>query len=280
MRRGSLTFALLLALALPVRAAAQEIDFFFYSPQVGPDNLSLLKQTADAYFRESGMTVRFQSFVRFEDLETEASQRRPQFLLVPRWVFTTRCLDPLLTPLARPIRNGRMNDRRALMAGRSITRTEQLDGGAIAATVPATGDNAGEAGALARFRSDHPNVRVIPVPKDVDALLAVGFGQVDAAFVSLAQFDMLSRVNPAVTAGLHEIGYSDETPFPQVYATSAASPDVAKRMEAVLEGTVHSETGRRLSNLLGFDQWVGVEPTETPAARTPESCVAKREARR
>ena len=79
------------------------------------------------------------------------------------------------------------------MAGPAISKTSGLKNGSVAATLP-SGSDTNRSAALAKLQHDFPNIRIIPVPKDIDALLAVGFGQVDAAFVSNTQFGQLAKI--------------------------------------------------------------------------------------
>ena len=175
------------------------------------------------------------------------------------------CLGDELQPLARPMRDGRVFDRRALVASSKASSPTDIAGGSIAATVPAGGRGSGSE-TLARFRREHPDVRVIPVPKDIDALLAVGFGQVDGAFVSMTQFEMLAGVNPALTSSLHEIGYSIATPFPAVYATQYADAEVIENLRNALAGGSGTESGQKIVRLLGYDGWQPVSVDEPPIA--------------
>jgi hypothetical protein len=249
----------------PPYGRAADGEFFFYSPQVGTGNLSQLKQTADHFLRDSETSLSFQPFARFEDLQREFGTHRPAFLVVPDWIAMDHCLGEELRPLARPVRDGRVFDRRALVAASEASSATDIDGGSIAATVPAAGRGSGSE-TLARFRREHPDVRVIPVPKDIDALLAVGFGQVDGAFVSMTQFELLAAVNPALTGSLHEIGYSIATPFPAVYATQYADAGVIATLKKALEGGGHTESGQKIARLLGYDGWQPVSEHEPPIA--------------
>lgn len=256
---------------MPASAQASDLEFFFFSPQVGSANFSLLKETAETYFRQSGLSLGFHPFARLEDLERESARRHPTFLLVPEWAIQNTCSAERLDTVGRPSRNGLPHDRRALLARKTIPSAAQLAGSAIATTVHRSAA-AGGSGALAQLRADQPDVRVIPVPKDVDALLAVGFGQVDAAFVSIAEFERLARVNPQLTANLHEIGYSENAPFPALYATPSADREIVERLSAALVGAPRNPLGREFIGLLGYDQWEQVsEPTPAPACKPEEA---------
>lgn len=157
------------------------------------------------------------------------------------------------------------------MAGHSIASAKELVNGSVAAALPAEASRREDV-SMGRFRADHPTINVIPVPKDIDALLAVGFGQVDAAFVSLAQFEMLERVNPNLTANLHEIGYSQESPFPRLYATSVATTPMINAVTEAFSKVRDSGPGRRMFSILGFDGATILEGSERITLKATATC--------
>ncbi len=232
-------------------AHAGDETLYFYSPEFGPSNLSVLTEAVDKFFDQTGVAIQFQPFARLADFRREIEANPPTFVIAPEWVTKRECIDRRLTAIVQPTRSGLTSGRRALMAGPSVQSAQQIENGSVAAAVADTGSGPEDV-SMGRFRLDHPSVNVIPVPKDIDALLAVGFGQVDAAFVSLAQFEMLERVNPNLTANLHEIGYSQESPFPRLYSTERAS---AASVDAITDafGRIRETPGRRMFSILGFD---------------------------
>jgi hypothetical protein len=248
-------------LGLPVRADAAHPKLFFYSPDFSPGNFSVLTQAVDTYLREAGIETQFQAFVRFEDFRRELAAQHPDFIVVPDWAATPACLGSQPVPLARPVRGGESVGRKALIARSTVARIADLRHASIAATVPPGGTPIGSG--LYRIRSEHPGVRIIQVPKEIDALLAVAFGQVDAAYVSTRQFDMFANVNPKLGGTLKEIGYAETTPFPLIYATASADPDEIAGIRKALAGVSAFGTGKRLVGLLGYDGWVVLEGSTT-----------------
>jgi ABC-type amino acid transport substrate-binding protein len=232
-------------------AYAADETLYFYSPEFGPSNLSVLTQAVDTFFDDAGLDVQFQPFARLEDFRRKIDTHPPTFLIAPEWAARSECFDEQLTAIVQPTRSGLTSGRRALMAGPSVQSAQQIANGSVAAAVAKAGSDLEDI-SMGHFRADYPTVNIIPVPKDIDALLAVGFGQVDAAFVSLAQFKMLERVNPNLTANLHEIGYSQKSPFPRLYATARATNE-ASDMIAAAFGKIRDASGRHMFSILGFD---------------------------
>jgi ABC-type amino acid transport substrate-binding protein len=271
MRSSIAALTLVVCALVPVTTSAQTADFLFYSPEFGPGNLGLLTQAAENYFTKSGLSLEFQPFARYEDFRNEVAKRHPPFVIAPHWIEHGEALGIRLTPLVEPIRGGERFDCKALMAGPTIQRAADMENGSVAATLPSP-PRQQVYPALRKLRIEHPGVRVIPVPKDVDALLAVGFGQVDAAFVSIAQLEMLRRVNPNLTRQLHEIGYTEQIPYPRIYATEYASAEQSQRLVAAMLGATATPEGRRLTSILGYDRWQAAgDGTNAPAA-VNESC--------
>ncbi len=260
-RIASLVFAFL---AVPHVAVSQPLELFFYSPEFAPANLGVLQSSVEGYMRVRNVPVRFQAFARFEDLRTEFSKREVAFAVLPPWIAEHECLGRTLTAIAEPVRNGSSLDRKVVVVSR---RTAQdLRTATIAVSGP-RGRTAGPPPLLAKFVASYPRVKIISVPKDVDALLAVSFGQVEAAFVSSAQFETLARINPAMTATLEETGYTAESPFPKLYATDAATPEHVARARQAAVAMGESKEGKRLLRLLGYDRWRAVDGNDRTMSR-------------
>jgi len=257
MRRVTTIALACLLLALPARADAARAKLFFFSPDFSPGNLSILTQAVDAYLREAGTDTDFQAFVRFEDFRREVAAQQPDFVVVPDWAATRGCVGIDLIPLAKPVRGGESFGRKALIARPEVRSLTELRNASIAATLPPGGSPAGSG--LDRIRRQQPGVRIIQVPKEIDALLAVAFGQVDAAYVSTRQFDMFAGVNPKLGSGLKEIGYAENMPFPLIYATANADTAEIAQLQKAIAGVSTSGTGKRLVGLLGYDGWVVVD---------------------
>jgi ABC-type amino acid transport substrate-binding protein len=266
MRRVVLVVLVGALLSVPAFAQAEPVRLFYFSPDFSPGNLSVLTQAADAYFRESKAEARFQAFVRFEDFEREVAAQKPEFVVVPDWANGTDCLGIELSALAKPQRGGESTGRKALVARPKVRSVADIPEGSIAATVTPSGVTPGSA--LERIQREHPGVRIISVPKEIDALLAVAFGQVDAAFVSTGQFGLLAGVSPKLGADLKEIGYSESTPFPMIYATAYATTEQIDDVRTAVSNVASTGSGKRLIGLLGYDEWVLVDAAEGSARRT------------
>lgn len=246
LRRVTACFLCIL-LWTPVLARADDAELFFFSPDWGPGNLNTLAEAADRALSASGLDLRFQAFARYEDLATQLSSARPALVLVPHWVAAAHGKDLQLEPLLRPTRSGRDTYHKVLMTkGRAASLADLVDSTIAAAAHPA--------GPPDIPGLDSSRARIIPVPKDIDALLALSFGQVDAALVTRAQFEILSQVNPRGTSDLWEVARTRDVPLPRLYGTRHVDPSRARKLAVGIASLGSTPEGRHLINLLGFDE--------------------------
>jgi len=66
-------------------------------------------------------------------------------------------------------------------------------------------------------------VRIVSVSKDVDAIMALGFEQVQAAIVIKENFEKLEKINPDVVKNLHILQEMNPIPYPKFVVFPKAS---------------------------------------------------------
>ena len=101
--------------------------------------------------------------------------------------------------------------------------------------------------------------RGIPVSKDIDALLALTFGQVQAALVTPDSIEVLKKINPS--APKFRVVFKTEPilrpPLCEVGKRSSAR-DKAALVSALMEMS-KDELGQKTIKAMGFDQWAAFE---------------------
>ncbi|MFQ5352839.1 MAG: PhnD/SsuA/transferrin family substrate-binding protein [Candidatus Binatia bacterium] len=265
MRQIALMFAAFLV-CTPTPVQAEQASLFFFSPDWAPGNLNLLSETVSAVAEDNNVRLSFQAFARYEDFCSQLELDRPDFVVVPHWATTVDGCITELVPLAVPLRQGRDWYQKALMAGDGIADVSDLASGTIAAAVAPEGPQDRYA-IIEHFGLGDSEARIIPVPKDIDALLALSFGQVDAALVTTTQFEMLSAVNPNSTKGLKVLGLTPKLPFPVLYATAGTSPELVAVMRAGLQRVRDTLSDQSVLELLGFDGMRIVTPPRSGGSR-------------
>jgi len=231
--------------------------FYFFSPDWRPPDLGKLAIAVEQALASGHVNVSFQAFTRYDDFERQVLAQPPVFMIAPSWVEgpggSVLGLD--LSVIARPQRRGKGTYRKALMTRANVDSIDDLARGAIAATLHSMGSG-DPAAVLDAFHLAAESAKVVPVPKDVDALLALNFGQVDAALVTSEQYEQLARSNPAEAERLRVLAFSSEVGLPPVFASSSADPVERDRLRDLLARLRELPEGTSVLTMLGFDGFV------------------------
>lgn len=241
---------------------------FVFSPDWRPTDFADLATKLQPLFERGGLDVIFQGFARYEDFAEQAKATSPEFLLAPAWLDGPEAgdLGLDLRVIARARRAGKSTYRKALMARASTDSVDDLSNRAIATTLYSMGRGS-EAAALDSFHMAPETAKVVAVAKDVDALLALVFGHVDAALVTSRQYDLLEESNPTEAEALQVLALSREIRLPAVFAGSEASGRDARKMTKLLENLPETAEGREILAALGFDAFA----TDAPSIETSSS---------
>ena len=242
--------------------------FYFFSPDWRPPDLGKLAVAVEHALAAGQVDISFQAFTRYEDFERQVLVQPPSFMIAPAWVEGPggTILGLELRVIARPQRHGKSTYRKALMTRANIDSIDDLARGAIAATLYSMGSG-NPASVLDTFHLAAESAKVVPVPKDVDALLALNFGQVDAALVTSEQYEQLARTNPAEAEKLRVLAFSSEVGLPPVFAAAGANPAERDRLRDLLGRLREVPEGPSVLTMLGFDGFT-VEVAATAAATT------------
>ncbi|MFN2377167.1 MAG: phosphate/phosphite/phosphonate ABC transporter substrate-binding protein [Candidatus Binatia bacterium] len=249
---------------------------YFFSPDWRPADLGELAVAIEETFAAGAVSVSVQGFTRYDDFERQALVQPPVFVIGPDWLGAAEGSDVGLDleVVARPQRHGKSTYRKALMARPGVDSIDDLARGSIAATLHSMSEGSAEV-VLEAFHLDAESARVVPVPKDVDALLALSFGQVDAALVTSAQYELLARTRPQEAEKLTVLAFSPEVGLPPVFASKGADPASVAALRSLLGRLPGATGGAALLELLGFDGFVLETRASAAAPSAATSGVAK-----
>jgi hypothetical protein len=234
--------------------------FYFFSPDWRPPDLSKLTFAVEQALASADVHVSFQAFTRYEDFERQVRAQPPTFMIAPAWLEgpAAGSFGASFTVIARPVRHGRHHYRKALMTRSNADSIDDLARGSIAATLHSMGSG-DPAAVLDAFHLAAGSARIVPVPKDIDALLALSFGQVDAALVTSEQYEQLARTSPAEAERLRVLAFSSEVGLPPVFASTAADAAGRAALLSVLSRLQEVPNGADVLAMLGFDGFVSEE---------------------
>ncbi len=249
---------LVLILAVSDASAAAEKHVVLFDPDANHDAIVSITGTFNEYLRRSGGNLKFQPILRQKDFD-EALRHPDTELAIVASDYLSRTKEGELVPLLVPSSNGDPYYRK-LLVDRGKGTAGVLDGQMIAAT----GEDQSGKTMLALLREGGlgvKNAAILPVQNDINALLALSFGEVAAALVTPSSVQLLRDVNPGLVQGLRTVYQTPRILRAPLCVAHNRIP-VAKRKEVVelFRKMMGDPGGERVMHTLGFDQWQPFEP--------------------
>jgi len=261
-RRGLYFFFMFLLLGfapsgvLPTWGIEKPTTMFFYNPDANLKDISLLKARVSNYLKKMNADVDFQPFVKFEVMEQQIEAKRPSFLVISSWYYPVLAQKYPLRLLLIPQKNGQRSYKKVLVTLEDIQELKDLSGKTLATTP--LGENTSELLTANFFRNalvDMERIKVITVPKDLDALLAVSYKRVSSAIVVPENINVLKAVNPAVEK-IKIIYTSPEILHPPLVALKDyATAEEIEKVKSIFLAMSENPEGKDVLNLLNYDRW-------------------------
>jgi hypothetical protein len=99
------------------------------------------------------------------------------------------------------------------------------------------------------------------VPKDIDALMSVGFGMAKLAFASKNAFDELKGVNPRLCSKMKILVEGEETLLLIVALPQGFKENSKKTIDMIKNMQMDSD-GKRRIRMLGLDGWQDLDSSD------------------
>ena len=105
------------------------------------------------------------------------------------------------------------------------------------------------------------SMKILTVPKDIDALMAVGYGMADSALTTESSLVKLAAINPKQFGFLRPLAKSEEILRPIVAAPKQSDENI-KWLLTIIEKMETLDAGKTKLKMLGVDGWKKVEELE------------------
>lgn len=250
-------------IAFPI-FASNEISgmIYFYNPETNINNFSSLKALFDKYLSFYG-NYKFQPFNKKNVFERVAAKMEfPVLLILSSWHFRSLTKKITLNPLLIAEKEGKFTFKKVLLARKPFSNINDLANKTIASagtkeyTLSLLNEMVGKnkAALLA-------GVRILNVPKDIDALMSVGFGVAQAAIATEASLKQIEQINPKLKENLISLLTSKEILLPIVSSKSrGADKESINKLITILKTMSISKSGKENLAMLSIDKWTSIPP--------------------
>jgi hypothetical protein len=234
--------------------ATESITIYFYNPEINITRNALLKNTFDLYLENQG-AYQFQPVDNKETFESVIKEKKNAIFMMSNWHYLQLKKTALLktsTLVLRGIKNGHDTYNKILVAKQSTLNLNTM-------SLATSGNEEYSRSILSDIYSQESvdqfsSLNILTVPKDIDALMAVGFGLADAALTTKSSLDKLSTLYQQQNQALHIIGESHS--LKRLAVVFKQIPQAEHRqIQFILRQMAKDKKGKRGLSMLGLDDW-------------------------
>ncbi len=234
-----------------------KIKICFYSSETSINNFKSLKMAFDDYLAKFG-AWELQPFSDKKTFEEYIRGKERGLLLLSSWHYFKINRNYSLKPLLVGVRNGKNRQKRLLVVKRDPAAPAPVKIGPVASasSVQHTRSVLKE---MLENEAAPDSLRILTVPKDIDALMSVGFGMSQSALTMAGSLEKLKTLNPSLFRKLDVVAEGGETMLLILAAPENFEKQAAKMMEIMLNAPANPD-GKKIIKMLGLDGWEKMDP--------------------
>ncbi|MFC1853865.1 hypothetical protein ACFL27_27080 [candidate division CSSED10-310 bacterium] len=203
-----LVFWIVLFCTKPCQSVEPVRTIYFYSSETSINNFKMLKMEFDRYLSRSG-AYEFQPFSDREIFEGHIKDKKNCLLILSSWHFCAIHQAYSLIPALIGIRDGKKYQQIVLVSKDEPLMKESLK---IKSIVSAGSEQHTRFSLGVMLKQPAvDSIRILTVPKDIDALMSVCFGMSKIALATDNSLDQLKAINPQIYKSLNVIAKGEQS---------------------------------------------------------------------
>lgn len=241
-----------------------EMEVVFFNPDSGSQNpvdaTNALQTFCNVLKKRRGWNLRAYFFKKKKDLDHFLDSRKVDFGILSQIYVVENYKKRGIVPFVIPVRNGKTTYRKVILVQKAkhYHDLQDLKGKVLAST--ALGDENIPFYNKVVFRGEIDVRKHFKEIKLVDsansAIMALLYGQVDAAAVTLASFTIMKDLNPQISRKLESIYTSAETPIsPMCYFKNNIDLKILPEMKKILLTMHNDPVGRQSMLAFQVEAW-------------------------
>ncbi len=246
--------------------ASSRYSIYFYNPEININNFVFFKTEFDKYLSNYG-PYRFQPFSDKATFEEFIMQKNDGVYLLSSWHYHDLAEKFPMESVLVGTSKGKSTQKRVLTTN-NITNIESLKGKKVASV----GNEGFTKSVLIEMLGEGnkdiiDSLKILNVPKDIDALIAVGFGVANSALTTEGSLKKLAAINPQLYRTLKPLATGKQTLLPIVAAPKQTDDDIGMLL-TVIENMGQVPEGKEKLKMLGIDGWAKLSKTEMMSLET------------
>lgn len=237
-----------------ISSAEHKYTVYFYNPETNINNFASLKKEFDTYLSHFG-EYQFQPFSEREIFEKVAAGKNDGVFLVSSWHYKNLKKLTHVEPVMIAVSRNKSTCRKILSVKKNINDLNSLKGMIVASASSEDYTKNILRQMFGKDREDILNsIKVLTVPKDIDALMSVGFGIATASLTMENSLVKLASINQKQYEMLRQLAISEETLLPILAVPKPSNKNCRKLLKILKEMETYKEGKNKLS-MIGMDRW-------------------------
>jgi hypothetical protein len=233
-------------------ALSNNRTIYFYSTETNINNFKSLKMGFDRYLSKLG-SFEFQPFIAKETFEKHIKDKENCLLIISSWHFRSINKANSLLPVLVGLQEGKKFQKRILVTIEQDESLDSINAGVIAsASSPEHTKSVLEQ--MFKGKPHETNSKILIVPKDIDALMSVGFGMSTSALTTQSAFKQLERINPKLYKKMKILEEGKES-LCLILAVPKSFEKNAVNMVNMIKEMMKNPDGIEKIKMLGIDGW-------------------------
>lgn len=229
---------------------------YFYSSETNINNFKSLKIEFDNYLAQFG-PYEFQPFNNRSTFENHIENKDNCLLLLSSWHYSLIYNHYLLRPMLLGVRNGKNCQKRVLVAkAKTGLISVVLQGLASSSSIEHTRSVLTD---MLQVQYTTDSINILTVPKDIDALMSVGFGMSKCALTTESSFEKLKNINPMLHKELTIIAQGTESLHLVVAIPKKGFTKKSESLVHIIENMPKNPDGKKKIKMLGLDNWQQID---------------------
>ena len=219
----------------------------------------------DKYLSRFG-AYEFQPFSNREAFEQHIKGKEKCLVLLSSWHYRLIHKEFSLTPALTGTRGGEKYHKRVLVARVEAPSVESIitERIASASSIQHTSTVLTQ---MLREKFPAELAKILTVPKDIDALMSVGFGMSKSALTTRNTLDALRTVNPVLHQKMKVLAEGEESLLLIVAVPKPFAKD-AEPMVTIFKNMDKEPEGKEKIRMLGLDAWDELDPSDKAKLET------------
>ena len=213
---------------------------FIFNPETRITRIRKVKSGIENHLKSKGIHTDVYIFVKSEDFENSVSRLKPDLAIVSSYYYSLMASKYKWHAVLSGHKDGEKIFTKVLVTLKSLNNPQQLINKNLA-TVSLGASSLSFIDSLLPSGLSTENIHVVSVSKDIDAMIALAFEQVEAAIVTIASFNKLKKNNPVAVKNLHIMQKLNPIQYPKI-AVFPKAESIEKLTSALKEMPYNGNT--------------------------------------